>query len=162
MPSGIHTIAVATSWGDIVVRCADGRVVECTLPHVDETPSVPFVIQQQGRSDAARFIRSVFQGRAATPPPLAVLGGTPFQQKVWRALQDIPKGTTRSYREVAASMGQPRASRAVANACGRNPVPLFIPCHRVIGSDGKLHGFAAGTPWKRLLLTLESGHRIKH
>lgn len=81
--------------------------------------------------------------------------GTPFQQKVWRALLKIPRGQTRSYAWVAKQIGQPKAVRAVANACGANPVPVLVPCHRVIASDGTLGGFGGGLAMKRRLLALE-------
>jgi AraC family transcriptional regulator, regulatory protein of adaptative response / methylated-DNA-[protein]-cysteine methyltransferase len=81
--------------------------------------------------------------------------GTEFQLKVWTALQRIPLGSTRSYSEVAEMIGEPKAVRAVANACGSNPVPLIIPCHRVIRKDGGLGGYGLGIPKKRALLTEE-------
>ena len=85
--------------------------------------------------------------------------GTPFQRAVWRAISSIPSGETRSYAWVARKAGRPRAFRAAANACGANPVPIIIPCHRVISSDGSLGGFSSGLAIKRKLLALE-GHRF--
>ena len=81
--------------------------------------------------------------------------GTPFQQRVWHALQQIPYGTTRTYGEIADAIGNPRASRAVGMACNKNPLLLIVPCHRVIGANGKLTGFAYGTDAKQWLLELE-------
>jgi methylated-DNA-[protein]-cysteine S-methyltransferase len=81
--------------------------------------------------------------------------GTPFQLGVWRALATIAYGTTISYRELAGRMGQPSAVRAVGAANGRNPLPIVVPCHRVIGADGSLTGFGGGLPTKRFLLRLE-------
>ena len=81
--------------------------------------------------------------------------GTPFQQRVWRALQQIPYGTTRTYGEIAAAIGNPRASRAVGMACNKNPLPFIVTCHRVVGANGKLTGFAYGTDAKQWLLELE-------
>ena len=86
---------------------------------------------------------------------LDLSSGTPFQQKVWRALQSIPRGETRSYGWVARQIGQSRAVRAVGAACGANPIPIVIPCHRVIASDGSLGGFGGGLTLKRRLLKLE-------
>jgi methylated-DNA-[protein]-cysteine S-methyltransferase len=85
------------------------------------------------------------------------LRGTPFQRRVWEALALIPYGETRSYQQVAHYLGRPKSVRAVANACGQNPIPLVIPCHRVVASDGGLGGFSAGLSLKRRLLNLESG-----
>ena len=85
--------------------------------------------------------------------------GTPFQREAWAALLAIPYGVTRSYREQAEALGRPNAVRAVGAANGRNPIPVVIPCHRVIGSGGALTGYAGGTTLKRALLDLESGVR---
>jgi O-6-methylguanine DNA methyltransferase len=85
------------------------------------------------------------------------LRGTPFQRRVWEALSLIPYGETRSYQEVAHYLGRPKSVRAVANACGQNPMPLVIPCHRVVSSDGGLGGFSAGLALKRRLLNMERG-----
>jgi len=86
--------------------------------------------------------------------PLAP-AGTPFMQGVWRILSQIPYGATVSYRDVAVALGNPLASRAVGMANHRNPLPVFIPCHRVIGSDGNLAGYRGGQALKKLLLELE-------
>ena len=82
--------------------------------------------------------------------------GTSFQQQVWSALQEIPYGETWSYGQLAAHIGRPKASRAVGAANGLNPIPVIIPCHRVIGANGKLTGFGGGLDTKRYLLDLES------
>ncbi|MGH8077557.1 MAG: methylated-DNA--[protein]-cysteine S-methyltransferase [Lysobacter sp.] len=81
--------------------------------------------------------------------------GTPFQRDVWRALQRIPYGATISYAELARWIGKPSAMRAVGAANGRNPLPIVVPCHRVIGADGSLTGFGGGLPTKQFLLALE-------
>ena len=87
--------------------------------------------------------------------------GTDFQKKVWNALLDIPYGETRSYKEIAINIGKPNGIRAVAGAIGANGISIFIPCHRVIGSDHSLTGFAGGLPAKRILLEIES-ERMQH
>lgn len=81
--------------------------------------------------------------------------GTAFQQAVWRALRRIPAGATRSYAQIARLAGRPRAARAVGAAIGRNPVSILVPCHRVLGSDGSLTGYAGGLRRKRALLAHE-------
>ena len=86
------------------------------------------------------------------------LHGTPFQERVWQALCRIPYGHTRSYRDIAAEIGQPKACRAVGMANHRNPMMLVVPCHRVIGADGSLGGYAGGLELKRFLLSLEQNH----
>jgi O-6-methylguanine DNA methyltransferase len=85
------------------------------------------------------------------------LRGTPFQQKVWSALIEIPYGETRSYAELARSIGEPKAFRAVGAANGANPVAIVVPCHRVISSRGGIGGYGGGVPLKKRLLALESG-----
>jgi methylated-DNA-[protein]-cysteine S-methyltransferase len=85
--------------------------------------------------------------------------GTEFQRRVWRALCDIPYGETRSYGEVALAVGRPKGARAVGTANNRNPIALIIPCHRVVGADGSLTGYAAGLDVKETLLNLERAVR---
>ena len=83
--------------------------------------------------------------------------GTPFQKRVWAALQEIPYGKTVSYGELSQRLGDPEAIRAVGAANGQNPIPIIIPCHRVIGADGSLVGYGGGLARKRALLELETG-----
>lgn len=87
---------------------------------------------------------------------LVRLEGTRFQKEVWHELQNIPYGETISYKEIAKNIGNENAVRAVASAIGKNPLMIIIPCHRVIGSDGKMHGYAYGINLKKYLLDLES------
>lgn len=87
---------------------------------------------------------------------LVRLEGTRFQKEVWHELQNIPYGETRSYKGIAKNIGNENAVRAVASAIGKNPLMIIIPCHRVIGSDGKMHGYAYGINFKKYLLDLES------
>ena len=106
--------------------------------------------------EAERQLRAYFRGERRTfELPLAP-HGTAFQKAVWAALLEIPYGETRSYAEIAAKTGKPRACRAVGMANKRNPLPVFIPCHRVIGADGSLTGYAGGLEIKAALLALES------
>lgn len=99
-----------------------------------------------------------FVGKPLRALPLSP-SGTPFQQAVWRALLAIPAGTTLSYGELARRVGRPQAVRAVAAAVGRNPLSVIIPCHRVLGADGALTGYAGGLHRKQALLTLEGAWR---
>lgn len=95
--------------------------------------------------------------RDAFDLPLAP-GGTEFMEKVWRAVQAIPYARTASYSEIAAAVGSPGAARAVGSACSRNPLPIFIPCHRVIGQRGDHAGYVGGLDLKKLLLRIEREH----
>ena len=109
--------------------------------------------------DVVSQLEEYFEGtRRDFDLPLAPQG-TPFQQRVWRALLDIPYGETISYGELASRIGQRNASRAVGLANGSNPIPIVIPCHRVIGSNGKLTGYGGGLAIKERLLALERGSR---
>jgi len=89
--------------------------------------------------------------------PLAP-SGTDFMRTVWMALCKVPYGTTASYKEIATAAGSPKAARAVGLANNRNPIPLFIPCHRTIGADGKLVGYRGGLEIKKILLAIEKNH----
>ena len=104
----------------------------------------------------ARALNQVLAGKTPkTLPPLDLTSGTEFQRRVWSALQKISAGRTRSYSEVAATIGKPKAARAVGSACGANPIPVLIPCHRVLAANKKLGGFSGGLDRKRALLARE-------
>jgi methylated-DNA-[protein]-cysteine S-methyltransferase len=93
--------------------------------------------------------------------PLSPPGGTDFERAVWRAIAAIPYAEMRTYGQIAADVGEPDAARAVGVACNRNPLPLVVPCHRVVGAGGKLVGFGGGLPRKRFLLELEARVRVE-
>ncbi|MFQ5653443.1 MAG: methylated-DNA--[protein]-cysteine S-methyltransferase [Planctomycetota bacterium] len=108
--------------------------------------------------EAERQLQEYFSGdRRSFDLPLAP-SGTAFQRRVWAALRKVPYGETVGYGELAGRIGRPAAARAVGAANGRNPIPVIIPCHRVIGKDGTLVGFGGGLKLKRQLLDLESGN----
>lgn len=137
-----------------LVLAGDGEVLTHIRFHGESDASwheapEPFV-------DAIAQLRAYFAGEL-TAFDLAVRPqGTPFQQSVWRALLDIPYGETTSYGAIAKLIGKPDAVRAVGAANGANPIPIVIPCHRVIGASGKLTGFGGGLDVKEKLLRLES------
>jgi methylated-DNA-[protein]-cysteine S-methyltransferase len=93
--------------------------------------------------------------------PLDLTGGTAFQQSVWQALLAIPQGATASYGQISSRIGKPAAVRAVGAAVGRNPVSIIVPCHRVMGADGSLTGYAGGLDRKTALLHLEGVPNLK-
>jgi methylated-DNA-[protein]-cysteine S-methyltransferase len=105
--------------------------------------------------EAERQLGEYFAGRRTTFTVKLAFTGTAFQKKVWHALLDIPYGTTRSYGDVARALGMPKAVRAVGAANGKNPISIIAPCHRVVGSTGKLTGFAGGLHAKAFLLAHE-------
>jgi methylated-DNA-[protein]-cysteine S-methyltransferase len=141
------TESIATPLGTIRIEL-NGTAVRA-LRFTDGPGSEP-------RSEAGKRIRAYFAGDASALDGMRLeLEGTPFQRKVWALLQQIPPGETRSYAELARLLGKPGAARAVGAANARNPVALFVPCHRVIGSDGALTGYAWGTERKKWLLDHE-------
>lgn len=119
--------------------------------------SLPKKANRSGVLDVARAaIADYFENRRPLAGvPLDVRKGSAFEKKVWGAISAIPFGLTRSYKQVAQAAGNPAGARAAGRACGRNPVPLFVPCHRVVTSSGKLGGFSGGLNIKSTLLDLE-------
>lgn len=120
------------------------------LAHWTREPGHPVL-----RAAAAQVAQYFAGERAGFDLPLDLQGGTPFQQSVWRALLAIPAGATTSYGALSRQIGRPEAVRAVGTAIGRNPISIIVPCHRVIGADGTLTGYAGGLDRKSALLRLE-------
>ncbi|MGA2722522.1 MAG: methylated-DNA--[protein]-cysteine S-methyltransferase [Bryobacteraceae bacterium] len=136
-----------------LVASASGiRAIEFGLQPVSEYPRNdrnPMLLE------AARQLRAYFAGALREFRLPLDLQGTGFQQQVWRQVAAIPYGETRSYLQISTAVGSPRAVRAVGAANGANPVPIVIPCHRVIGANGKLVGYGGGLALKKRLLELE-------
>ncbi len=119
-------------------------------------PAPPPAVTQRWVRLTATALREALAGR--TPgkmPALDWSGGTDFQRRVWTALRRIRPGQTRTYAQIAAAAGKPQAARAAGGACGANPIPVLVPCHRVTAANGGLGGFSAGLKWKRHLLAIE-------
>jgi methylated-DNA-[protein]-cysteine S-methyltransferase len=118
--------------------------------------SVPVDEHHPQLQRAARAVAAYFDGADDPLRGLPLdLHGTPFQQAVWQALLALPRGATCSYAQIAAAVGSPAAVRAAGAAIGRNPVSILVPCHRVLGKDGSLTGYAGGLPRKQALLAAE-------
>ena len=142
--------------GTIRVAEENGALVSAAfVPDTPETePSAPVL------SEAKAWLDRYFEGRGPGPAPGLSPKGTPFQKAVWDALSSVPYGKTVTYGELAVSMGlTSRHARAVGSALNRNPLILFIPCHRVLGKDGSLTGFAYGIERKKALLEYEQTQR---
>ena len=143
-----------TPFGLMALGEEEGAIVRLYLP-TDGVPrrmSRPTPLLEQ----AERQLQEYFRGeRTAFDLPLNPQG-TPFQQKVWAALADIPCGQTRAYKDIAAAVDCPRGTRAVGQANSRNPIPILIPCHRVIAADGTLGGWRGDLQLKQALLDAES------
>lgn len=153
-PIGLLRLAACDHGLSHVLFAADKR----RLPEAQEiTPAM------HNHLTAARdALTAYFAGEHAPFGDVALApSGTVFQQKVWAALRPIPFGETRSYRDIAMAIGNPKAVRAVGLANGKNPLPVTVPCHRVIGSNGSLTGFAGGLPMKRWLLEFEGALRSR-
>lgn len=143
-------LTFASPAGPLTLTECGGALTELRFEAGGGTDASPLLLR------ARREIEAYFAGeRREFDLPLAPQG-TPFQQRVWRALQTVPYGSTCTYGELAAAIGNPKASRAVGMANHRNPLPILIPCHRVVGSDGSLTGYAGGLDRKRLLLAVEA------
>ena len=131
-----------------LVHFASGR---CT-----KSPQRDWIENKTPFKEVIRQLQAYFEGNLKEFDLPLVLDGTKFQLLVWHDLQEIPYGETVSYGQLARRIGKPEASRAVGLANGSNPIPIIIPCHRVIGSNGDLTGFGGGLPVKKKLLALES------
>jgi O-6-methylguanine DNA methyltransferase len=154
-------ISIPTADGNYVAHYSEKGLVELDWPTkktarvVSSNPKVPLQILRWHRV-TAEALKSVLAGRAAKKlPPLDWAGRTEFQQAVWREMLKIPAGKTRSYGEVAERIGKPKAVRAVGGACGANPIPVLVPCHRILAADKKIGGFSGGLDRKRSLLERE-------
>ena len=174
MKNPLFQLTIATRDGQFIARYSEKGLVELKFPSVGrpssavaplrrveaspravKTNGIPALILRSHRKTVAA-LKNVLAGRAVkNPPPLDLSGGTEFQKRVWNALRKISTGRTKSYGEVAQAIGKPKAVRAVGGACGANPVPIFVPCHRVLAANKKLGGFSGGLDWKRSLLARE-------
>ncbi len=140
---------VASDNGLVAVLWENDRPSRVRLEELVEENHHPVLVETE------RQLGEYFAGKRKAFSVVLDVRGTPFQKDVWTALRAIPFGETRSYAQLAKQLGNPRATRAVGAANGRNPVSIIVPCHRVIGSTGKLTGFAGGLDTKAYLLNLE-------
>ena len=148
----MSAFTVNTAVGSLAVTVDDGAVREIRLnATAHRRPATPLE-----RKVASELREYAIGRRRVFTVPLAP-EGTAFDAKVWSALRKIPYGQTRTYTDIAKQIGKPGAARAVGAANGRNPIPIIVPCHRVVASGGKLGGYGGGLPLKRTLLALEAG-----
>ncbi|MCM8730371.1 methylated-DNA--[protein]-cysteine S-methyltransferase [Hephaestia sp. GCM10023244] len=147
-PVGALTL-VASGRGLTAVLWEKDRPGRVRLAPAQDTPDHPILVETE------RQLGEYFVGRRTHFSVALDMAGTDFQHQVWAALRAIPFGETRSYGEIARRIGRPGAARAVGAANGRNPVSIITPCHRVVGMDGSLTGFAGGLRAKHFLLALE-------
>lgn len=148
-----------TSIGKIGIAEQDGNIAQLYFA-TDMIPHNAEIIETTLISEAFSQLNAYLTGELKQfSLPLAPQG-TDFMQTVWRALCAVPYGKTASYKEIAQAIGNPKAVRAVGLANNKNPLPIFIPCHRIIGSNGKLVGYAGGLQIKQQLLDLEKQHAV--
>ena len=136
----------------------DNQIVELTI-----NKPIPYIqkIETTLISKTYKQIQDYLKGKRFNFEIPILLKGTEFQKQVWKKLISVPYGEVRSYKFIATQLGNPRASRAVANACNKNPLLIIVPCHRILGSDMSLKGYVAGINIKEKLLTLEGSLCMK-
>jgi methylated-DNA-[protein]-cysteine S-methyltransferase len=158
-PHIVYTIE-PTPLGDVVLAARDMHLMGVWFDHQQHQPQTSAwsrVNDHPVLERAQQQLQQYLDGqRQQFDLPVTFVSGTPFQQQVWSALQSIPYGRTVSYSEMAERVSRPRAVRAVGAAIGRNPLSMVIPCHRVVGANGALTGYAGGLARKQALLALEA------
>jgi methylated-DNA-[protein]-cysteine S-methyltransferase len=144
--------------GKLLLIGTDGVVEKLHFANSSEQNRIgtDWVNDEKGFTETLHQLTEYFSGDRHSFDLELAPKGTPFQEQVWRELQQIPYGKTASYGEIAGRVGNPKASRAVGMANNKNPIPIIIPCHRVIGKDGSLTGFGGGLDVKKQLLELEN------
>jgi O-6-methylguanine DNA methyltransferase len=152
-------LAIPTAAGEFTAHYSERGLAQLDFPD-DERPNAcdaePVPQSREWHVLTTNAVEEILAGcDPAELPPLDLSGGTDFQRRVWDVLRRIPAGRTKSYAEVAEAIGSPKATRAVGAACGANPIPVIIPCHRVLAVSGKLGGFSGGKGWKEKLLACE-------
>ncbi|MFI3327749.1 MAG: methylated-DNA--[protein]-cysteine S-methyltransferase [Rikenellaceae bacterium] len=153
MESAIYTLPEPFC-GSVRIECSDGRLLRLELLTSDAL-GVAYESTESTDSIYKKILEYLNGARCCFDIEVDLSGCTPFQRKVLAELQRIPYGQTRSYKDIAVVIGNPNAARAVGLACNRNPIHIVIPCHRVVGAQGKLVGYAAGISTKQRLLQLE-------
>jgi methylated-DNA-[protein]-cysteine S-methyltransferase len=151
-PCGALICVVDEDGAVVRIAFSDGRDAQKIE---NEKASNPMAEDAGRTAEVRRQLEEYFAGRREEFDLVLAPRGTPFELSVWEELRRIPFGQTRSYADVARALGKPAATRAVGRANGANPIPIVVPCHRVIGSNGSLTGFGGGLPAKALLLELE-------
>lgn len=150
-----------TSTGWMGVKTSSRGLTYVVLPRTEKQEVYSELgVEDEGRparfTDFIKRCRSYFEGKQVEfPDAIDISNGTAFQQRVWQACRRIPRGQTKTYGQLAAEIGSPKAARATGAALGQNPVSIVVPCHRVIASDGSLCGFGGGLKLKERMLELE-------
>jgi methylated-DNA-[protein]-cysteine S-methyltransferase len=152
---------IETSEGAFSAWFSDKGLAALSFPNGRRERGDDADVPPEWKRQTAGAVNAILRGEQPKQlPPLDFSRGTEFQQKVWKALLTIGLGETRSYSEIAHAVGAPGAARAVGGACGANPIPVLVPCHRVLAANQRLGGFSAGLRWKRLLLEREGVRQV--
>jgi O-6-methylguanine DNA methyltransferase len=164
MKNDFFELPILTCDGKFMARYSEKGLAELNFPsrrafsRAAKQNGVSAKIRKWHRATEST-LKNILAGRKPKNLPPLDLEGTEFQKSVWNALRKISSGKTKSYGEIAQVIGKPKAVRAVGGACGANPIPVLVPCHRVLAANKKLGGFSGGLDWKRSLLKRE---RIKY
>lgn len=161
-----NTTLCPTAFGWVAFSWSDEGLTAVTLPQDSEAAALsqlpagtipsPSTAPRFDPSDLAAKFRRYFEGEVMIfDEPLDITSGTPFQRRVWAITRAIPRGETKTYGQIAREAGSPGAARAVGQVMARNPWPIIVPCHRVVGHDGRLTGFGGGLPMKQRMLEME-------
>ncbi|MBQ7841694.1 MAG: methylated-DNA--[Lachnospiraceae bacterium] len=145
-----------SSWGLLKIGYEENKIVYLKCTSKQDAPDEPSEISEQAFWQLSEY----FAGKRKNFDLPIELKGTAFQKEVWNALLEIPYGETRSYKDIAASVGRPKACRAVGMANHNNPLWIIVPCHRVVGTNQKLTGYAGGLDMKKSLLEMEKNVEI--
>lgn len=170
--NAVGATAIQVAWGWVGIAWSAQGLLGVTLPQPDEAaalallpapggqpPDPPAGLDLEALSDK---LRRYFDGQEVTfDEPLDPSAGTAFQQRVWALTRDIPRGQTRTYGQLARQAGSPAAARAVGQAMAHNPWPVLVPCHRVVGHDGRLTGFGGGLEMKEQMLVMEGARAAR-
>ena len=158
-------VAIATQYGFFFAVFGDTGLCRIDFPgkvRVFKPIIHPTGLHKRWLATTAAALKSSLLGQVPRKlPPLDLAVGTEFQKSVWSELRNIPLGQTRSYGEIARRLNKPGASRAIGSACGANPVPVVVPCHRVLAAHRRIGGFSAGSGWKQCLLRIEGAQFVE-
>lgn len=161
-------LSIVTADGQFTARYTGEGLAELDFPNghhparrneaengADRDSSHRFAQVKKWHRATESALKTILTGKEPKEFPPLAMAGTDFQKAVWRQLRKISRGKTKSYGEIAQAIGKPNAVRAVGGACGANPIPVLVPCHRVLAANKKIGGFSGGLDWKRRLLARE-------
>ena len=164
-PEVLHSVLIPTPLGNFLAHFSTDGLAQLDFPTKRARGEIESIEDLRGRflewaeQTQAALLLELTTTPSRTPkltlPPLDLTCGTKFRRRVWDELRRIPRGESRSYGQIADELGKRKAARAVGGACGANPIPVLIPCHRVLAASGGLGGFSGGLEWKRRLLAIE-------